>query len=579
MAIDAPIGHSAEKRNESPIVFPTSGQELNAMADVLIDIFPLDVVGNIFLFMTKKALRTLCDGLSNDSVLRQHAISEIYKHMRVTTLDQLVEAANDNAHVGTMQLRYTDEFLSFFKGNPTFTSNISNVDILALLPCDYTLVKEIPFQSISRVCLYGLKSFEPSSVPQNVKLLDLNFLFDQSSEKIKEWPPSLTSLNIQGHNDVGLIELPQGLRELSCQVLKGLWELYPPKLAKLELSRLKLFPNLILFPKSLHELEISACQGLDVERIVANLPPKLKKLCLAYTFGGLASDLEFPDSIEVLELRSCKIESLEVLKFPKSLIKLKLNGNRIKKLENLPQSLKVLHVPGCPITSFNDCEFPSLLRELYAYGILLTSLDGVTFPDLEILDIEITPKNAGQCIKSLKNAKFPNTLLSLRAYGHHVGDYLETKFPQGLLELEISVKGKPQNISFPPELELLKLILSNGRTSQLSQLNLPATLQELHIENGKCSEFDWNLPDLQNLTLINIKGRVNVPSSVSKLIIRVGVAQWLEGMTISREMDDCQITCRHGNFNEEVTKLIECYTVERMTPTLNLREFKRRRIS
>lgn len=579
MAIDAPIGHSAEKRNESPIVFPTSGQELNAMADVLIDIFPLDVVGNIFLFMSEKALRTLCDGLSNDSVLRQLAISEIYKHMRVTTLDQLVEAANDNAHVGMMQLHYMDEFLSFFKGNPTFTSNISNVDILALLRCDYTLFKEIPFQSISRVYLYGLKSFEPSSVPQNLKLLDLTFLFDQSSEKIKGWPPSLTDLIIKRHKDVGLIELPNGLRELSCQDLNGLWELFPPKLEKLELSGLKLFPNLIIFPKLLNELEIFNCKGLDTERLMANLPARLKKLALRYyDYGGIVSDLEFPDPIEVLDLTSCAIESLEDFKFPNSLIELNLSRNKIKKLQNIPRSLRVLHLISCKITSFDGVEFPSLLRELYANDISLTSLDGVSFPELEILDIT-TPPKSGDCIKSMKNVKFPNTLKSFRASGHHVEDYLETKFPQGLLELEMSVKGRPQKISFPPKLEFLKLILSTGRTTQLSQLHLPATLQELHIENGKCSEFDWNLPDLQNLALIDIKGRVNVPLSVSKLIVRVGVAQWLEGITVSQEMDDCQITCRDGNFNEEVTKLIERYAVKGMIPYMVLPEVKRRRIS
>lgn len=180
-------------------------------------------------------------------------------------------------------------------------------------------------------------------------------------------------------------------------------------------------------------------------------------------------------------------------------------------------------------------------------------MNRASFPDLELLDISVESRLN---IKSIRNVKFPSTLKILRARGHSIRDCRRTSFPEGLKELEITVKGKSQSLSFPPELEFLDLTLPESWKSKLSYLELPATLQDLRIENGGCNEFDWKLPLLQKMTLSSIKGRVKVPLSVSRLSLFVRRGEDLKSLVLSQKLDEFQISCHFGYFYDEVITIM-----------------------
>lgn len=306
-----------------------------------------------------------------------------------------------------------------------------------------------------------------------------------------------------------------GLRELSCCNLDSSWNLFPSKLETISLSSISKFTsNQVVFPKGLKELKIAYFPDLDIEELGTRLPRWLKKFTLEFSIGNRISYIKFPDSLEVLDLLCCDIPSIKGSIFPISLVELYLVSNKIQELLKLkfPETLRVLNLNDNCIGTFDHAEFPNLLRELYASGNQLTSLDRASFPDLELLDISVESRLK---IKSIRNVKFPSTLKILRARGHSIRDCRRTSFPEGLKELEITVKGKSRRLSFPPELEFLDLTLPESWKSKLSYLELPATLQDLRIENGSCTEFDWKLPLLRKMTLSSIKGRVK-GSSVSQ---------------------------------------------------------------
>lgn len=120
----------------------------------------------------------------------------------------------------------------------------------------------------------------------------------------------------------------------------------------------------------------------------------LTTMILHVKIGSKLSSLKFPDSVEILDLSDCDIESLEGFEFPASLIELKLQHNRILELKNLkfPERLRVLNVSFNETGTLYRCDFPNLFQELYAYGNCFINLAEVTFPGLEVLEISAQSK-------------------------------------------------------------------------------------------------------------------------------------------------------------------------------------------
>lgn len=143
----------------------------------------------------------------------------------------------------------------------------------------------------------------------------------------------------------------------------------------------------------------------------------------------------------------------------------------------------------------------------------------------------------------------------MRASGHDVKDWWQTELPDGLEVLEMKDRFHPERIRFPPSLEQLTLELLSSRKFNVSQLNLPQSLQTLEILNGRSDEsFVWKLPNLQKMVLIDITGRVNVPQSVSHLRVRNESAKYLKCLKVSQRLDKCEIYCYRGEFDNDVFK-------------------------
>lgn len=525
------------------------------MSEILVDIFPLEVIDNIFLFLSEKALTTFCKESIEASVLRSIAISRIRKTISVHSLEGLVEAAKVDAPIGTMHLNYEEEYLPFLKENPSFVASIADVKLVVRCHTGYTVLEEILFRSISQFTVTNARCFDPSLVLRNLNLIEVSCGNDL--RKLDGWPPTLSHLKIRSHGNLTLINLPKNLRELNCEFLDWAMDVFPPKLVKLSFHYIKGFPsNRMEFPETLKELLIRNCSVPDIQKLVTRLPSRLTKLHFDHQIGSKLSSLKFPDSIEVLNLSSCEIESLEGFKFPSSLVSLNLDSNRIRKLENLkfPETLRVLSLSSNTIRTLDFCEFPNLLRELYAGSNHFISMDRANFPELEVLDISTSSRRN---IKSIRNVRFPSTLKVLNALGHAIKDCWRTSFPEGLKELRITVKGRPQRMSFPPELEILALTLPKSRKSKFAHLALPETLQKLEITNGRCIEFDWKLPHLQQLILYDFKGHLKVPLTVSWLEVSVMSGKWLKGLSIAHNLEMLDVICEEGCFNDDIDDIIE----------------------
>lgn len=104
------------------------------MPQNLLEVFPIEVIDIVLMFLSKRTLATLYDGLSDESVLKPLVLSRMYKHMKVDNLEQLIEAASLNAHVAQMEWNFLGGIAPFFDKSPSFTSSISNAKLTLQAP-------------------------------------------------------------------------------------------------------------------------------------------------------------------------------------------------------------------------------------------------------------------------------------------------------------------------------------------------------------------------------------------------------------------------------------------------------------
>ncbi|SGZ57195.1 CIC11C00000003199 [Sungouiella intermedia] len=540
------------------------------MSDILIDIFPLDVIDNVLLFLSKKALKTFFQGLTEHSILRELVLSRIYEVFEVYKLDQLVEAASLHAPVGMMGLQARDDYLTFFIENPTFVSNIS--DVYLLLGCfhDYKKWREIPFRSISCLVLKLCECFNPSDVPHNLKLIVL-YAYQSNQMELKGWPPSLTCMTVENHTNLKLIDLPRNLKELSCLGLGGLWDLLPPKLETFRLLNIKPFAsNQLLLPESLQELLISRCPASDteelmsrlpnrlkrlnfhlckpvslhlysfpeslevllircccvteIEMIVATLPVKLKNFQLKYRFSSKLASLQFPDSLKVLNLSECGIESLEGIIFPKCLVELELGCNKINLLQNLkfPESLMVLNLRWNKIMKVDSCEFPESLTVLNLDYNVITTIDSCEFPEsLTVLNLEHNR------ITTIDSCKFPESLTVLNLDENKITMLDCCEFPESLRVLNLEEnKVRSLKCDFPG---LRKLHASNSCLTRLDGVKFPKLeVLDISTESTPSIRSMRNVKFPSTLRILRASGhcvsdfrQTSLPASLRELAIKV----------------------------------------------------------
>lgn len=183
-------------------------------------------------------------------------------------------------------------------------------------------------------------------------------------------------------------------------------------------------------------------------------------------------------------------------------------------MENLtgvvfPPCLDILSLEDCGIESFKGAVFPELLQSLDISLNPFKDLDGVIFPNLKKLEFR------NQDLVTLTGARFPWTLESLagtlKGYESKKMDLL-----QNLRKLSGRVDN--ENFTFPSQEEELNLVL--GEDVNYSKLLFPKTIKNLSLMGGKSSNFDWKLPLLEELRLEDFHGPVQVPHTVTMLMLK-----------------------------------------------------------
>ncbi|RCK55454.1 Leucine-rich repeats and immunoglobulin-like domains protein sma-10 [Candida viswanathii] len=208
-------------------------------------------------------------------------------------------------------------------------------------------------------------SYDTPDVEENPKEKPENTEFKLS------FPASLRKLSIDGYlsefgNTLVPILLPRSITNLSLtEVINVDWTRLETltNLTHLVIRTLKGVDAFAYnLPQSLRSLEISD-HRLKGFRIVA---PHLTDLVLRGNLSATLTDarLVIPSSVRNLSLRSCRIEEINI-EFPDSLETLDLAMNTIKSIKHLPPNLKLLDLSKNRIGSTDDVsQFPSSLETL-----------------------------------------------------------------------------------------------------------------------------------------------------------------------------------------------------------------------
>lgn len=457
-------------------------------------LFPLEIISKIFLYVPFLILKDWLDDLLA-STLKSAISTVLYEKITVgdeelvgfyrVSLKELRDLGRRKIKggVGELYINFSGStskdfelapFLTFCKENATFVSEIPKITFKGTANEYKKCAKILPIDNIVELRLSAGKSFAMTLVPPNVEIVQLDFE-DLKALKLENWPNSLRSLQIDCTLRSFNIELPANLNSLTCGESEDLWSTFPSTLTKLDLSQNSLLPlDDLTFPESLAELKLSACNLEDLGAL--KLPASLKLLDLAYNMISSITLITFPECLEVLDLLYCSITSLQGI------------------------------------------QLPVLLQELYLANNSLTTLDNVQFPNLKILNISNYLEFNKKLIKSLEKVQFPPSLSTLYAEGQPIADWNSTKFPASLKVLKLLVPKEVKTIHFPCLLENLKVQFSS-LSVKYSALEFPPGLILLEIVNGYSSVFDWGLPLLQSLSVINFTGHIEIPQSVENLTL------------------------------------------------------------
>ena len=207
-------------------------------------------------------------------------------------------------------------------------------------------------------------------------------------------------------------------------------------------------------------------------RVVSQFLPRSVSEIQEMTSLNLANEqitdldgIEMMVSLVDLDLSQNEIVCLAPQRFPKSLIKLKLSGNRIKSLKE------------CFLSKTRSKKYQQLPPEMaeYAEGVD-TTLYPVKLPKkLELLDV------ADNEIDSIDDVEFPPSLRSLSLEGNRIQRVDRVRFPVGLTYLDLS-ENKLTSLAgavFPSCLK--ELNVSENPINSIEGVVLPRNLKMLRL--------------------------------------------------------------------------------------------------
>lgn len=376
--------------------------------------------------------------------------------------------------------KFCRKFVSFLREIPVIEYEGTVYDFSHCNLPEYKNIKQVDFTELEGH--YG------HIVPPTTEILkyDMSIL---GTPGLKRWPRDLKYLEFNCGN-ASVMELPKELEELRCYETEDIWTEFPESLKVLKLADLDA-TEIFEYPAGLTELDVTGC-GLDHLDFLADLP-NLKTLVVGYSGIGSLAQYEFPASLEVLDVLYCELSSIK------------------------------------------DAKFPPNLRELNLAANQLTKVDLSKLKNLESLNLS----NYLQHNKKLIDCApvWPENLKSLQTVGQVKLKW--TPLPETLRELRITLKGEPPK--FPEGLQKLHIEYDDPK-AKFSSLKLPPNLAELTIFGGTSSEFDWDLPCLEKLTVKDFKGRITIPENVARLQLLSEDKSVFENLTLPPGLEELLVT-------------------------------------
>lgn len=230
----------------------------------------------------------------------------------------------------------------------------------------------------------------------------------------------------------------------------------------------------VRFPDSLETINIGG--GYSLETLTGfKMPSKLKVLVASNGAITSLDNINFPYTLERLNLLGNKIYFLNYVEFPPRLVNLDLSQNRIDSLRgvNFPRSLKSLSLSHNPIECIKGAKFHEGMEYLDLSCIPNESMTGVKFPDLLVsLNLQQSMTNTRGLklppylkkvnlgfngVNSINPLKLPNTLESLYLANNNIKTLNKVQFPTALKELYLgnNMITTLKNVQFPHGLEVL----------------------------------------------------------------------------------------------------------------------------
>lgn len=495
---------------------------------------PLEVIKNIFFFLTPATLRRLHKSSDIGPVLKQ-LVEEVlfvrclYGDFRSTELhnvgaaDILDIARGDiKAHVDYLKICMDDELHTidiedmqmvcsmrseYFSKIPRIDFRGSFENFRQMFYLNYRDEFEEKSKNIKECNLTMYGEFYQEYIPTNVETLSLDF--NKTIYLVDRWPETLKKLSIL-NTECSHITLPKELDTLECANLVNLWPVLPLNLRTLHIHNrmlrdLAIDWNMLDSVPNLSELILEHCEIENFDFL--EKVPNLKRLDLVAVTLEWKTDIKLPPKLEYLDISSNVIQDLDGVVFPETLKVLKVNNHGLYDIDNVRLPAGLTHLEVSHIT-------PSVMSGIQ-------TLSRAQWPEhLEILNLKNQP------VKDWGQTRLPDTVRNLNVRGDTFQGF---EFPRSLEVLLIQ------------HMNIGGLMLREPSKERFADISLPEGIRELKLDNGLMYDLEFNMPNLRKLSLSRFRGPWRIPNSVIELEIDGSKTQ-MKSIRVPQGVEELQVS-------------------------------------
>lgn len=439
-----------------------------------------------------------------------------------------------------------DAFLTFCSMYSDFITSIPEIMFWGRADYFQRYASIVPTDNVVNWNVYGMIHSQP--IPRSVK--DVYVEFKERDEPVLKWPTTIKKLKIKDCEQCEIIELPAGLEELESMSPELSWTTFPDGLKKLTIYTVDIDIRQLFFPELLTELNIEYIELLNDMLQTFTWPSNLEHLRIDIPFFDSLATFQFPPNLKVFDLQFGHIRTLEGARFPSLLKELYVGRNPISNLAGVEfPDLKVLDLHATHLYNLEGAKLPSLLEVLNLNFTDAEKLDDLSFPNLRVFTY------TSNVVRSMSKVALPSILEELDLTNQKVRDWDRTKFPDGLKVLKLDTDD-PKSLNLPPSLETLHITFPKGTTASYAELKLPTTLRLLQLVNGISERFDWNLPNLSDLTVLHLKGPISISDLVEVLHLEAKNINVFEDLGIPGRVEDITLSFPARSYPASVKKLL-----------------------